>query len=442
MFNSWGLVNAYGTYQSYYKQHLLTRQNNATLNLIGALQCFIVLGLSMIVGRILDAGHFYRFTIAGGLLVTLASFLMSITAITAQYGSLLVVQGILMPLGMSCMFVPSSQSTSDTFQHLISEAYTETVVAGWFTKYKVLAMGVVACGASIAGLVYPMMLKHLIAAVGFHVAQRYVSILTAFTSLLAAALAVPNPDRVIRVPGSWVSTRTYIDGDCFRRSSSLSLIIGIGLLFTGFYAVFFNLEDWAADTGLGRPDETPTTEDITLKHEVQNDAIRTFWLLSIMNASSTFGRIGILFIGNFAGALRTHATVTFTASLLLLAMWTTASNMPQGLAFVVIYGIISGADIALPPSSMADILGDDPEENAKLGQWTGLMYGCAAPFSLAGPVLGGLLIGVNNLGYLPLQLWCGIALLASAGAMSWASYVHYPMLDKVKRWTSWSSGSV
>lgn len=111
MFNSWGLVNAYGTYQSYYKQHLLPAQSNATLNLVGALQCFIVLGLSMVVGRILDAGHFYRLTITGGILVTLASFLLSIRAITLQYGSILAVQGVLMPLGMACMFVPSSQST-------------------------------------------------------------------------------------------------------------------------------------------------------------------------------------------------------------------------------------------------------------------------------------------------------------------------------------------
>lgn len=299
-------------------------------------------------------------------------------------------------------------------------------------------MGIVACGASIAGLVYPMMLKHLIALVGFHTAQRYVSIVTALTSLAAAALAVPNPDRVIRIPISWRRTRTYIDTECFKRSSSRGLVIAIGLLFTGFYAVFFNLEDWAADIGLGLLDETPRTEDITLKHEVYHDAIRTFWLLSIMNACSTIGRIGILKISDKVGAFRTHAAVTFVASLLLLTMWSTVANMPQGLSFVIIYGIISGADIALPPASMADILGEDAEEKAKLGQWTGLMYGFASPFALAGPVIGGLLIGVNDLGYLPLHLWCGFALLASAAAMAWGCYHQYDLSESLKRWTYWS----
>lgn len=302
-------------------------------------------------------------------------------------------------------------------------------------------MGVVASGASIAGLIYPMMLKHLIAIVGFHQAQRYVSIITAVTSLVAAAFAIPNPERVIRQPKSWVRTRTYIDGNCFRRIPSLGLVIGIGLMFTGFYAVFFNLEDWAGDTGLGRLDATPSTESVQLKNEVADDAIRTFWLLSIMNACSTIGRVGILFVGNFAGALRTHSVVSFAAALLLLAMWTTATTIEQGLAFVVLYGIVSGADIALPPSSMADILGEDPEEKAKLGQWTGIMYACSAPFALAGPVIGGLLVGVGGYGYLPLQLWCGFAIMLSGAFMAWASWFHYPNTT-LRRWTSFQKDMV
>lgn len=439
MFNSWGLVNAYGTYQSYYKQHIFPHANTASLNLIGALQCFIVLTLSIFVGRILDAGHFYRLLIIGAVLVTLASFLLSLPAVTSQYAYVLLVQGVLKALGMSCMFVPSSQSKSHA--NLLLCLLTFTVVAGWFVRWKILFMGVVASGASIAGLIYPLMLKHLIAIVGFHQAQRYVSVVTAITSLVAVGFAIPNPERVIRQPKSWANIRTYVDTTCFRRIPSLGLVIGIGLMFVGFYAVFFNLEDWAADTGLGSLDDTPASESIQLSTEVPEDAIRTFWLLSIMNACSTVGRVGILFVGNFAGALRTHAAVSFVAAILLLALWTTAATIEQGLAFVVLYGIVSGADIALPPSSMADILGEDPEEKAKLGQWSGIMYACAAPFALAGPVIGGLLIGVNGLGYLPLQLWCGFAIMLSGAFMAWASWFHYPYV-KLRRWTSGSKDVV
>lgn len=125
MFNSWGLVNAYGTYQSYYKQHVFQQSSTAALNLIGAMQCFIVLTLSIFVGRILDAGHFYRLTMTGAVLVTLASFLLSIPAITNEYAYVVLTQGTLKALGMSCMFVPSSQSQSLLSNTCLSSAETD-----------------------------------------------------------------------------------------------------------------------------------------------------------------------------------------------------------------------------------------------------------------------------------------------------------------------------
>jgi MCP family monocarboxylic acid transporter-like MFS transporter 10 len=42
MFNSWGLVNAYGTFSSYYVGHSLRHVDQLELNLIGSTQSFIV----------------------------------------------------------------------------------------------------------------------------------------------------------------------------------------------------------------------------------------------------------------------------------------------------------------------------------------------------------------------------------------------------------------
>lgn len=47
---------------------------------------------------------------------------------------------------------------------------------------------------------------------------------------------------------------------------------------------------WAAWHGFGTRDIPPGL-DVELQHEVQHEAVRTFWILSIMNASSTFGRL-------------------------------------------------------------------------------------------------------------------------------------------------------
>ncbi|KAI7055387.1 hypothetical protein KC352_g44589, partial [Hortaea werneckii] len=188
---SWGIVNAYGSYASYYMQHLLPGRDILLLNLVGATQSSIVLFLSAPVGRFLDAGHIRKLLIVGAVLLTIASYVLS--TVNGQgdfgqgnYGLIWLTQGLLSGLGMACFFVSSSQ-----------------VVATWFKKKKGFAIGVVASGASIAGLVYPVMLKFLISSDGFNNAQRYVSTLTTATCILTIFIARPNPEHIVRKPEKW-----------------------------------------------------------------------------------------------------------------------------------------------------------------------------------------------------------------------------------------------
>lgn len=117
MFNSWGLVNAYGTFQSYYLQELLPGRDQYLLNLIGSTQSFVVLFLSFIVGRLLDAGHARLLVGCGTILVTLGMLLLSFVNGDGSYNSgnyalIWLVQGFITGLGMACFFVTSSQGQS------------------------------------------------------------------------------------------------------------------------------------------------------------------------------------------------------------------------------------------------------------------------------------------------------------------------------------------
>ena len=107
-------VNTYGTYSSYYRQHLLPDRDIELLNLVGSTQSFVVLTLSAVVGRFLDAGHVRDLLIAGTILVSLGSFLLSIVNGQGRYdeGSYSLIwltQGLVSGLGMACFFVSSSQ---------------------------------------------------------------------------------------------------------------------------------------------------------------------------------------------------------------------------------------------------------------------------------------------------------------------------------------------
>jgi len=149
--------------------------------------------------------------------------------------------------------------------------------------------------------------------------------------------------------------------------------------------------------------------------------LRTFYLLSIMNGTSTLGRVFSAYLCDHFGALNVHAVVTFVASILILVAWTFTTTVSEAIGFVVVFGIFSGAVIGLPPASVAYILGPDPEAQAKLGQWTGMMYTSAAIFALTGPVIAGYLISYYET-YLTVQLWSGTCLLLSSVCMGVAIF--------------------
>ena len=153
MFNSWGLVNAYGTYQSFYYQHLTPTTPLLSLNLVGSTECFVVLVLSNPVGRLLDAGFARHLVLCGACLVTIGTY--SLSAVVGGGGRaegdftlIWVTQGLIQGLGMSCFFVPSSQSKClGPLGIRLLIAYA--VAATWFIKRKSTAVGIVASGASI-----------------------------------------------------------------------------------------------------------------------------------------------------------------------------------------------------------------------------------------------------------------------------------------------------
>jgi MCP family monocarboxylic acid transporter-like MFS transporter 10 len=114
MFNSWGLVNAYGTFASYYVGHSLRGNDQLELNLIGSTESFLVLAFSGPIGRLLDAGH-YRWVIGTGtFLVPFGMFMLSVAHPSdpnamGNYINVWVTQGFVVGLGMACFFVSSSQ---------------------------------------------------------------------------------------------------------------------------------------------------------------------------------------------------------------------------------------------------------------------------------------------------------------------------------------------
>ena len=256
------------------------------------------------------------------------------------------------------------------------------------------------------------MLRFLITSQGFNDAVRYVTIVISVTSFAAVFLAQPNPAHTFRKPEKWMSKRTWVDTSAFRDGAFCCFTASIAALFLGFYCVFFSLEEWAAASGIAHKGTPPPGGKVTLS---------TYWLLSIMNGCSTFGRLSSAWLCDKCGALNVHMTVTTVSSILCLFLWTFANSLAPALVFAILFGAFSGSVIGLPAASMAAILGPEPDRQARLGQWTGMMYTAAAPFALVGPVITGHLVTEYET-YLGVQIWSGMCLLLSAICMAGAIF--------------------
>ena len=259
---------------------------------------------------------------------------------------------------------------------------------------------------------YPVMVRYLAPKIGFNNAQRCVAALTTITSIAAILLAKPKPSHVKRVPAKWADYRVFIDLNARHNRAYVWLTIAIFFLFMGFYPVFFNLEEWAAANGIA----------FRAGHPTQEGPIATYYLLITMNAASSIGRVFSAYLCDHYGALNVHAVVTLLGSLLILILWTLAKDFAPAIVFVILFGIISGAIIGLPPASVAYILGPDPAEQAKLGQWTGMMYSGAAIPALIGPIIAGYLITKFNNNFITVQMWSGSCIFVSGLCMCMAIF--------------------
>ncbi|OCL14077.1 hypothetical protein AOQ84DRAFT_359223, partial [Glonium stellatum] len=117
------------------------------------------------------------------------------------------------------------------------------------------------------------------------------------------------------------------------------------------------------------------------------------------------------------GALSIHTLTTTISALLILLLWTNAHTPATALAFVALFGAASGAVIGAPPASVAHILGPTSARQARLGQWTGMLFSVSAVPSLAGPVVVGHMV-TRWKTYIPVQVWSGVFLGVSAACMA------------------------
>lgn len=263
-----------------------------------------------------------------------------------------------------------------------------------------------------AGLVYPIMLRNIFEQRSFRHAVQFMALVCFLSSLLALVLSKPNPRFPYRKITEWTASTTWADMSAFSSPPWVLFSCAIAMMFFGFYGIFFNLQGWASQEGIGFDGERhPMCLENPSACQYNGLKLKTYWLLAIMNGSSSIGRLSSSYLCDKFGALNVHASVSIVSSALCLFMWVHLTNLHGGLAFAIVFGAFSGSVIGLPPASMAAVLGKDQK---KLGQWLGQTFCLAAPFALTGPVIEGYLVSRYQAHYLTIQIFSGLCLLSSA----------------------------
>ena len=209
IFNTWGFVNSFGVFQTYYTGAL--GRSSSDVSWIGSVQIFLLYAIGTFSGHALDAGLFRPVCVAGCFLHVLGIFM---TSVSARYWQVLLAQGVCVGIGNGLLFCP-----------------TISLVATYFSSKQALAMGIAAAGSASGSLVYPVVVQQLLPSIGFGWTVRVLVFVTLSTSILATAFLTPRlPPRV---------SGPLVEWSAFTEPSYVLYSIGMFLNFMGIYFAFY-----------------------------------------------------------------------------------------------------------------------------------------------------------------------------------------------------------
>lgn len=130
-FNTWGLLNTFGVYQTFYESGVLFEASSSKIAWIGAIQGFLLLLIGFLTGPLFDRGYFRQLILVGSLSIVFGFMMLSLCH---TYWQVILAQGVVIGLGTGCLFIPSV-----------------AIMPAYFKKNLGLALGIASSGSSTGG---------------------------------------------------------------------------------------------------------------------------------------------------------------------------------------------------------------------------------------------------------------------------------------------------
>ncbi|KAL0255002.1 hypothetical protein SLS55_009527 [Diplodia seriata] len=363
LFCSFGWINCIGVFQEYYQTHQLSQYSPSTISWIPSCEAFMMFFGGPIIGKLYD-NYGPRWILLVGSFLHVFGLMMA--SLSSQYYQFILSQGIVSAMGASAIFYPA-MSTNAT----------------WFFRRRALAFGLMAAGSSIGGVIFPIMVSHLIPQVGFPWTMRICAFLILFLMLIAN-LTIKS--RIPPTPKPLAPIEFVLP---FKEMPFLFLTIGSFLFFMGMFLPINYLIVQATAEGMS--------------------ARLAGYLIPILNALSLFGRVLPGYVGDKVGRYNVMLVLCSLTAVLDLALWIPASGNAALIVFAAAYGFGSGAFVSMAPALIAQI-----SDVRKIGVRSGAMFAVISIAALVSNPIAGAIVQAEGGSFTGLQVFCGVMQIAGA----------------------------
>lgn len=340
---TWGLVNTYGVFQTYYETTLLTNSSSSSISWIGSLQGCLLMLVGVIAGPLYDAGYFRHLLIGGLFLIVLGQFM---TSLGTAYWHILLAQGICIGVGMGMTFLP-----------------TTAILAQYFSTKRALAIGLASTGSPVAGIIFPIIFSNLVDQTGFGWATRVIAF------ILLGLSVIPVVFMKTRVPPSG-RKRALMDREAMRDPAFVLFIVANFFLFLCLYTTFFYLQLYGEFHGLSSKSFSP-------------------YIVTLLNVGSIFGRLIPNYMADKLGNVNVCIGCAAVSAILVYG-WMGIHDLGGLIVYALLYGLFSGGIVSVTPSAVMSMTPDLSRVGIRLGM-TFLLNGFALLVGtpIAGAILGG-----------------------------------------------------
>ncbi|KAH7311335.1 major facilitator superfamily domain-containing protein [Stachybotrys elegans] len=378
VFGSWcamlqifGLINASGVLETYFKDHLLQHHSHTEIGWIFSLYLFFVFFVGVLVGPLFDRLGPRIFISTGSLMIVSSLMILSIAR---SYYEIMLCYSVAGGIGGALLYAPATGA-----------------IAHYFDEKRGLATGLAFTAGGFGGVLLPPLMHHLLSleGVGFPWTCRILAFI-----MLAAAVPAN-----IFIKARLTSERISAD----QPASATNLLdprilvqrrfalASVGYLFME-WGLFVPL---AYITSYGGFYEMPATDSALM--------------LSIINAASVFGRFIPGFLSDKLGRFNVIIMTIALCAISVLTIWLPCQGrVPELTTFSILFGAASGSNLSLIPVCLGQFC-----EAQHYGRYITTATMLASFGSLTSVPIAGALLAIEDgeTGWRCLILFCGSAYL-------------------------------